>query len=134
MGPKLSAQRSGEWTGLRGFLRRRQFLVYKHLQLGLLFFALGEVLFFAFVVGAALFLPPAAHVWTEAADSRGAIDAATQLLQLHSSFWPAAGLALIAITLHSIFATHRVGAHLSVPAPRSAMEQSVFQSPERAKR
>jgi len=89
------------------FLRRRKFLVKKKLQLSLLVTTLFYLALFVLVVGVALFLPPFLDLEGGGADSRKAMQAATQILYLHGHFWWPVLFTLVFIGLHSIRTSHR---------------------------
>ena len=94
------------------FLRRRQFIVNRKLQLRLLVISLSYVVSAQAILAVALFAPVAIHLWTADLDSEQAHSSSLQFLHLHSHFWPAALLSMLAIGLHSILTSHRIAGPL----------------------
>jgi len=87
--------------------RRRTYLIDK-LQHGFILLCISYVCFFLVVLGVVLFAPLVFGLRGDAAFSPAAVQKADSLLYLHSTFWPAALFALVAIALHAVRTSHRV--------------------------
>jgi methyl-accepting chemotaxis protein len=87
--------------------RRRNVLIHR-MQLGFVLLCLGYVLFFLVVLSVALFTPLILALRQNTELSANLIRASNNYLYLHSSFWPAAAIALVIIGLHAIRISHRV--------------------------
>lgn len=94
------------------FFRRRKYIVNRELQIALLRNSFLYVLLFVAVIGVVFFVPMMAE-WTDV-DSPSARTARvnSQILYLHTYFWPAVILAMILIFLHSVRASHKVAGPL----------------------
>jgi hypothetical protein len=93
-------------------LRRRRFLIGPSLQLPLLLATFGHLLIVSLAIAAGLFGPSILSLLTSSQTSDRALSAASQILFLHSRFWPVLALALLLVTLDSIRITHKVAGPL----------------------
>lgn len=92
--------------------RRRKFVINKKLQYRLLTISFSYIVLFFVVTGALLFVPLIIDL-VKADDSSGkALQAARHFLYLHTKFWPAVFLSLIAIGIHSIRTSHKIAGPL----------------------
>ena len=91
---------------------RRRFLIKRRLQYSLLVLALSYVVFFAVSVAALMFIPTILQLRALDPASAKASQLATELLYLHSNFWPAILSPLVVIGLHSILTSHRIAGPL----------------------
>ncbi len=94
------------------FFRRRKFVINKRFQYSLLIISFFYLLLFLVVVGSTLFVPLMIELDQAHEYSEQAFQAASKILYLHTRFWPAAFLALIVITLHSIRTSHKIAGPL----------------------
>ena len=117
------------------FLRRRNFFVNRKLQSWMLRLALLYVLSFATVISVSLFLPLILSLFSAEASSEEAAASAVQFLYLHSHFWPAAILALLAIGFHSIFSSHKIAGPLyRMKLNLESLKQGTIPEPIRLRR
>jgi len=91
------------------FFRRRQYIIKKRLQYGLLFTAFSYILIVILVIAFSLFLPLVLSM--EKAGSSADL-AARFMLYLHENLWPPLFLTLLAIAFHSIMISHRIAGPL----------------------
>ena len=89
-------------------LRRRKFIINKPLQFRLLLISLSYLVLFFIVMATLLFAPLMIEMERSGQASENALQAANQILYLHSYFWPVGLLTLAVIGLHSIRTSHKV--------------------------
>jgi len=94
------------------FFRRRKFIINKDLQYSLLVISLFYVFLVLIILGSVLFIPAIIQLEHGDYDSHEAVQAANNILYLHSKFWPAVLLALVLIGLHSIRTSHQIAGPL----------------------
>jgi hypothetical protein len=98
--------------GVRGFLRRRHFVVRRGLQMRLLGGSIVELLVFGLLIGGTLMTPLLVAMISPDLSSPKTYESAQRLLFLNSRFWPALGLALTIVVLHSVRTSHRIAGPL----------------------
>lgn len=89
-------------------LRRRTFVINPTLQFSILLTSLGHIFLLVAVVSTALFLPLILQLTSSDADAAKTSDAAVRILYLHDVYWLPVLLSLVAIGLHSVWASHRI--------------------------
>ncbi len=94
------------------FLRRRQFIVNRDIQIRLLCNSFLYVLLFVAVIGVVFFVPLMAELADAESPSARTIQLGNQMRHLYDYFWPAVILAMIFIFLHSVRASHKVAGPL----------------------
>ena len=87
---------------------RRHNIVIHRMQFGFVLLCLAYVFFFLIILIAALFAPLFLALRENAVATASLIQASNNFLYLHSSFWPAAAIALVVIGLHAVLISHRV--------------------------
>ena len=87
---------------------RRHNIVIHRMQFGFVLLCLAYVFFFLVILIAALFAPLFLALRENAVATANLIQASNNFLYLHSSFWPAAAIALVVIGLHAVLISHRV--------------------------
>jgi methyl-accepting chemotaxis protein len=92
------------------FGRRRRILIDR-LQFTLLGVSLLHLVLIVGVFLVAIFTPVALDLYDDSSAEISAA-AATEFLNLHARIWPAAGLALLLIGLHSLHVSHRIAGPL----------------------
>jgi hypothetical protein len=93
-------------------LRRRRFLVDGRLQFRIIAASLGYVAFYMFMMAAATFIPLMIDFRTTNPNSYRASLLAHSFVYLHRHVWPVALVVLGAVSLHSLFFSHRVAGPL----------------------
>jgi len=112
------------------FFRRRQFIVNRDIQIGLLFNSFLYVLLFVAVIGVAFFVPLMAQLTDAESPSARTVQAGNHMRYLYSYFWPAVILAMILIFLHSVRASHKVAGPLyRFRVVLEALKEGVISSP-----
>jgi len=112
------------------FFRRRQFIVNRDIQIGLLFNSFLYVLLFVAVIGVAFFVPLMAQLTDAESPSARTVKAGNHMRYLYSYFWPAVILAMILIFLHSVRASHKVAGPLyRFRVVLEALKEGVISSP-----
>ncbi len=90
------------------FVIRKTFLVYKDIQIRLLFISFFYICFFVLSVALSLFVPLFIKINNYDVLTESIFRTADYILYMHLNFWPVAIIALIAICLHSIFISHKI--------------------------
>ena len=90
------------------FFRRRQFIVNRDVQIGLLCNSFLYVLLFVVVIGVVFFVPLMGELIDGENSSATTVQVSDQMRYLYTYFWPAVSLAMILIFLHSVRASHKV--------------------------
>ena len=88
------------------FYRRRSFWVSSRLQAPILKMTLFHIALFAAITAATLFVP------LMDAPAGGTTPKGWMLYYLNTRFWPAAGLGLVIVGLHTVFVSHRIAGPL----------------------
>lgn len=86
---------------------RKKYLINREIQLKYVLLVVAMLLLYTLFLLAAVFGP---QIWAFSAESRlaGKAVAAGGLLQLHRTFWPAAGVVIGLFGLASIYVTHKI--------------------------
>lgn len=91
------------------FFRRRKYIINKDLQYRLMIISIGYVTAFFVTVSLVLFVPLMMKLDQDtAAFDEEALQTANQILYLHTNLWPIVLIFLIAISLHSIYTSHKI--------------------------
>jgi hypothetical protein len=90
------------------FLRRRNFVVNRPLQVSILLTSLGYVALLILVISVALFAPLIIQLRHPDYESAETTDAALRILYLHEVYWLPVLLTLLFIALHSVRTSHRI--------------------------
>lgn len=94
------------------FFRRRKFIINKNLQYRFLIISISYIFIFFIFTIFSLFVPLIIKLNEVDITSEAALQAANQLLYLHTNFWPALLLFIVIIVLHSIRTSHRIAGPL----------------------
>ena len=117
---------------MTGIFKRKKFVVYRKLQLNLVFISFSYVIFFCAVIGTYLFIPLMMELDKSDIGSDRAFMAASRILYLHEKIWPALLLCFFAIGCHSIFISHKIAGPLyRVNLIFKAMKEGIMPTPIR---
>ena len=94
------------------FFRRKRFIINKPLQYRLVVFSLCYIVAFLVVFGCTLFVPLMFALDRGDMTSQEVVRAAKQLLYFHEHYWPAVLVCLLAVSLHSLYTSHKIAGPL----------------------